>query len=195
MRRWILLGLVACACGSSNGGNNPAGSITGTVQGQALDVQDAVFGIEGNVVYAYIADRTGLCGLLGGTTLPGTTKVLELRMANVTGANSIGDHTVGSYAWLDAKSFQGSAAGLYWRGTFVVASTCTSYTYADATAGTLSVTQVGNSSGTHLKATLNSLKFGTDTLNGSFEATYCAAAIDSPSCGSTLRAPLPAPSE
>ena len=58
---------------------------------------------------------------------------------------------------------------------------------SDATAGTLNVTQVGNSGGTHLKVTLSNVSFGTDTLNGNLEASYCAAAVN-PVCGGSLLA-------
>jgi hypothetical protein len=46
MKRWMVLGLLACACGSSDGGspdggNTPTGTgtITGTVNGHALTVR------------------------------------------------------------------------------------------------------------------------------------------------------------
>jgi hypothetical protein len=202
MKRWIVLGLLVCACGSSNGGGsdaggNPGGSITGTVGGHALDVKDAVFGIDPTtkLVWVYVGDRTGLCNLLGATTLPGTTTALALVLANVTGVASTGDLTVGNYAWLDlANNPSLPPVGLYWAGTFAVASSCTVSTNTDATAGTLNVTQVGNSAGTHLKATLGNLKFGTDTLSGSFEASFCAAAVN-PTCGGSLLDRPPAPRE
>jgi hypothetical protein len=198
MKRWIVLGLVVSACGSSNGGGgNPGGSITGTVAGHSLDVKDAVFGIDPTtkLVWVYVGDRTGLCNLLAATTLPGTTSALALVLANVTGVGSTGDYTVGDYTWLDlANNPSLPPAGRYWAGSFAVASDCTTATNTDATAGTLTVTQVGNSTGTHLKATLNNLKFGTDTLNGSFEASSCAAAVN-PTCGGSLLARPPAPRE
>jgi hypothetical protein len=191
MKRWLVLGLIACACGSSNGGSpdaggnpNPGGSLTGTVGGQPLDVEEAVFGIDPTtkLVWVYAADRTGVCALLGGTTLPGTTTALALVMVNVTGT-STGDYTAGNYAWIDLSSTSGlPPPGLYWAGSFAVATSCTASTTSTATAGTVSVTQVGNSTGTHLKLNLTNVKFGTDTLNGSLEASYCTTAA-APTCG------------
>ena len=202
MKRWILLCLVVCGCGSSNDGNpdaggNPGGSITGTVGGHPLDVKDAVFGIDPTtkLVWLFAADRTGVCGLLGGTSLPGTTTALALLMVNVTGASSTGDYTTGNYAWIDLSGTPGlPAPGLYWAGSFAVAASCTMSTSDDATAGTLAVTQVGNSTGTHLKLNLTNVKFGTDTLNGSLEASYCATAVN-PTCGGSLLARPPASRE
>ncbi|HEY1908389.1 MAG TPA: hypothetical protein VGG91_20230 [Myxococcaceae bacterium] len=191
MKRWLVLGLIACACGSSDGGSpdaggnpNPGGSLTGTVGGHPLDVKEAVFGIDPmtRLVWVYAADRTGVCALLGGTSLPGTTTALALVMVNVTGT-STGDYTTGNYAWIDLANVSGlPPPGLYWAGSFAVATSCTASTTGDATAGTVSVTQVGNSTGTHLKLNVTNVKFGTDTLNGSLEASYCTTAA-APTCG------------
>ncbi len=198
MKRWMILGLIACACGSSDGGNNnPGGSITGTVGGQPLDVKDAVFGVDAaKAVFVFVGDRTGICSLLAGTTLPGTTTVLQLALVNIIGPTNahLGDYTVGNYAWIDLGNPSISSPGLYFGAGFAVASSCTTVPHTVATGGTLTVTQVGNSTGTHLKATLTNLKFGTDTLNGTFEAAYCAEAVN-PTCGSTLRSRPPAPGE
>jgi hypothetical protein len=191
MKRWLVLGLIACACGSSNGGSpdaggnpNPGGSLTGTVGGHPLDVKDAVFGIDPStkLVWVYAADRTGVCALLGGTSLPGTTTALALVMVKVT-ATGTGDYTTGDYAWIDLSSVSGlPPAGLYWTGSFAVATSCTASTTSDSTAGTVTVTQVGNSTGTHLKLNLSNVKFGTDTLSGNLEASYCTTAA-APTCG------------
>lgn len=193
MTRWIVLALIVCACGSSSdGGGNPAGSITGMVGGHPLDVKDAVFGIDATtkLVWVFAGDRTGVCALLGGTTLPGTTTGLALLMVNVTGATSTGDYTTGNYTWLDLANTSGlPAPGLYWAGSFAVATSCTMSSSSDATAGSLNVTQVGNSAGTHLKVTLSNVSFGTDTLNGSLEASYCAAAVNPVCSGSLLARP------
>jgi hypothetical protein len=202
MKRWILLGMLACACGSDNGGTPDAGSgpgsVTGTVGGQALNVKDAVFGIDplSKAAVLIVADRTGLCALLGGTTLPGTTIALGLVLVDFGVAGPV-DHTTGDYAWIDPATpippFP--APGRYWFGSFLSVTSCTSSTSTDSTSGTVTVTQAGNSSGTHLKVTLTSPTFGTgNTLGGSIDATYCAAAINS-SCGGSLRAQPPAGTE
>ena len=208
MKRWIVLGLIAAAaCGSNDGGTpdgggnpgngNPGGSITGTVGGHPLDVKDAVFAIDARtkLVWVFAADRPGICGLLGGSSLPGTTTGLALLLVNVTGATSTGDYTTGNYAWVDLATTTGlPPPGLYWAGSFAVATSCTMSSPSDATAGTVTVTQVGNSSGTHLKLDLTGVKFGTDTLGGSLEATYCAEAVN-PTCGGSQAARPPASGE
>lgn len=191
MKRWLALGLIACACGSSNGGSpdaggnpNPGGSLTGTVGGHPLDVKDAVFGIDPNtkLVWVYAADRTGVCALLSGTSLPGSTTALALVLVRVTDT-AIVDYTTGDYAWIDLSTVTRlPAPGLYWAGSFAVATSCTSSTTSDSTAGTVTVTQLGNSTGTHLKLNLTNVKFGTDTLSGSLEASYCQTAA-APTCG------------
>src|SRR4051794_28892427 len=92
LTRWMALGLLVGACGSSN--NNPtpdagtpagSGTLTGTVNGQALTVRDAVFGITpGSLnVNVVVGDRTGLCSLLTATTIPGTTTVFGFGLLNL----------------------------------------------------------------------------------------------------------------
>ena len=91
MKRWMLLGLLACACGSSDNNGTPdagfptgTGTITGTVNGQQLVVRDAVFGIDAAFMTLVMADRTHVCELLGGNTLPsGQTVVLGLALAQL----------------------------------------------------------------------------------------------------------------
>ena len=202
MRHWMVLGLLACACGSSNDGSQdsgtPAGTgtITGTVKGHALTVNDAVFGIDPGTMFVTvdIADLTGICELLGGNTLPsGTITVLGFAFFNWTGIGGT-DPVVGDYAWLDLPNLTGNpAAGKWWSGAFVIPTSCTSGDSTAATGGTATVTQVGTTSGTHLKVTLNNFAFGSDTLNGSVEAIYCVNATIHPNCGAGVLAVPPAP--
>jgi len=195
MRRWMMVGLLVCACGSDNGGSSGPGSVSGTVGGHPLNVKDAVFSLNNNAVTVAITDQANICSLLGGTTLPATTTVLFLSMANFVPPVTVNPHTTGDYSYFDLNggNLPGSA-GRYWFGGFeTVDTSCSSNVVAFATGGTVNVTQVGNSSGTHLKADLNGLQFGSDTLNGNFEASYCAA-LSSTSCGSVLARP-PAPAE
>jgi len=198
--RWMTVALLACACGSSSGNGNDAGfspgSLTGT-GGMALTVKDAVFGIDPlyKDVVVIIADRTGLCGLLAGTTLPGDTNGFGLALARWTGS-APADHTTGDYAWIDLSTLSASTPpGNYWSGTYeTVNSSCAVTASQDTSSGTVHVSQVGTTSGTHLKLTINSAAFGSSgTLSGNIEATYCAAVI-SASCG-FLRARSPAATE
>ena len=167
------------------GGSSPGGSITGTVGGQPLHVEEAVFGIEAasKVIRVFVSDRIGLCSLLAGTILPGTTTVLALEIVDVTDGPSTEDCRAGDYTWADlSRSFPPPGAHfLYFDGTFGVFPSCTTLPHVNATDGALIVTQAGDSSGTHLEATLTNLRFGTDTLNGNVEATYCPAAVN-PTC-------------
>jgi hypothetical protein len=200
MKRWMVLGLLACACGSSDSGSpdagTPAGSgtITGTVKGHALTVKDAVFGIDPGTkfVTVAIADRTGICELLGGSTLPaGTITVLGFAFFNWTGVGGT-DPVLGDYAWLDLVHLTGNpAAGRWWSGAFVLPTSCTSGDSTQSTGGTATVTQVGTTGGTHLKVTLTNFAFGSDTLNGSVEAIYCTNATIHPNCGVGVRAVPP----
>ena len=192
MKRWLVLGLLVCACGSSNNNNNNgvdagSGSITGTVGGQPLAVKDAIFTItQNNAVLVLIADRGNLCSLIAGTTLPGTTTVLLLSLANFVPPSTVNAHVTGDYAFFDlGPGNLPTTAGRYWFGEFdIVDTTCAATATHFATGGTVTVTQTG-STAAHLKANLTGLQFGTDTLNGSMEATYCAALANS-SCGGAL---------
>jgi len=193
MRHWMVLGLLACACGSSNDGSQdsgtPAGTgtITGTVNGHGLTVKDAVFGIAPGSfnVNVVAGDRTGLCDLLTGTTIPGPTTVFGFGMLNLMTATTPVAVVLGDYGFADLfhlPPFTSPGAGKWWDGAFAVATNCTpTGTFADG--GTVTVTQVGSTT-THLKVTLTNITFGTDTLNGSVEAIYCdALKVQSPPCG------------
>jgi hypothetical protein len=195
MKRWMVLGLLVCACGSDNGGGSGPGSISGTVGGQPLSVKDAVFVLENNAVLVLVVDRENICSALSGTTLPGTTTALFLSIANFSPPASVNPHVTGDYTFFDlgGGTLPGTA-GRYWYGGFEsVDASCMATTTTLATAGTVTVTQVGNSSSTNFKANLTNLQFGTGTLNGNIQATYCAALASTP-CGSLLARP-PGPAE
>jgi hypothetical protein len=195
MNRWMVIGLIVCACGSNSGGSPPGpGSISGTVGGQPLNVKDAVFNIDGNEVTVVVTDRENICALLSGTTLPGTTNVLFLSLANFVPPATLNPHATGDYAFFDlGGGAPPTSTGRYWYGGFeTVDASCHAGIPSFATGGTVTVTQVGNTS-THLKASLTGLHFGTDTLNGNIEAAYCAA-IASTSCGALVARP-PQPAE
>jgi hypothetical protein len=195
MKHWLLVGLLVCACGSDNGGSSGPGSISGTVGGQPLNVKDAVFALDNNAVLVVVVDRENICPALSGTTLPGTTTALFLSLANWVPPVSVNPHVTGDYAFFDlgGGTFPGTA-GRYWFGGFeTVTASCMAATTAFGTGGTVTVTQTGNTSGTNFKANLTGLQFGTDTLNGSIEATYCPA-LATTACGSLLARP-PGPAE
>jgi hypothetical protein len=196
MKRWMVLGLLVCACGSDNGGGSSGpGSITGTVGGQPLNVKDAVFVLENNEVLVLVVDRENICSVLSGTTLPGTTTAMFITMANFSPPASVNPHVTGDYAFFDlgGGTLPGTA-GRYWFGGFEsVDASCMATTTTFATGGTVTVTQVGNNSGTNFKANLTNLNFGTGTLNGSIQATYCAALATTP-CGQLVARP-PGPAE
>jgi hypothetical protein len=205
----MLLGLLACACGSSNDGNGGppdsgpgagTGSFTGTVNGHSLTVHDAVFGNPNSGFVAIIAsDQTNLCTLLGGTTFPGgTVTVLGVAVANlmVPPTNIV----TGAYQWFPLQGGgQPGSPGLYFDGAFALPTDCNGGGEAFVpTGGTVTITQVGTTSGTHLKATYANVSFrptdgGTNvgTLNGSVDAVYCANAVANPSCGRLLLARPP----
>ncbi len=202
MKRLLALCLLACACGSSSGSNDSgtptgSGSVTGTVGGHALNVKDAVFAVDPatKITYFAMADRADICTLLGGSTLPsGTTTVLGLAFLNYPGGLSAVDLVTGDYSWYDLPHLTSAPPpGKYWNGAFVIPSSCTTSTSTSSTAGTVTVTQLGDSTGTHMKVSFSNIAFGSDTLSGSAEAVYCAAVIH-PTCGTGLLA-RPAPVE
>jgi len=201
MKLWMVMGLLAvAACGGSNGsspdGGQPSptgpGSMTGTVGGRGLVVKDAVFAIltsgsaSGAAVVA-LADRTGLCGALASNPAPtGSTVTLEFGLANV-GASGLVPLANGAYTFLSSSGGL-SAPGRYWLlGTFQTFDGCAVVpeSIVEATAGTVTVTQVGTTSGSNLQGSF-SMGFGSDSVSGTVNATYCAA-LETATCGLLLR--------
>jgi hypothetical protein len=197
MKRWLVLGLLVCACGggSNNNNNNGGGpgSITGTVAGQPLAVKDAVFAFDGNAVLVLVGDQANLCSLLGSAALPGQLTALLLSLANFTPPTTVNPHVTGDYAFFDLGTGSlPTTAGRYWYGEFdLVNTSCMSTSSHLGTGGTVTVTQTGSTSGSHLKANLTGIQFGTDTLNGNIEASYCANLSNS-ACGALVARPTTA---
>ena len=199
MKRWMLLGLLACACGSSDNNGTPdsgqpagTGSFTGAVNGHGLTVNDAVFGIDPNAKFVTLiaSDRTSLCTLLGGTTFPGgTVTVLGVAMVNYVNPPFPSDAVAGDYDWYALASPTPPGAGKWFDGAFALPTDCNGGGEAHSpTGGTITITQMGTTSGTHLKATYSNITFDGGTLNGSVDAVYCVNAKVNPSCGKALRA-------
>ena len=209
MKRWMLLGLLACACGSSDNNGTPdagfptgTGTITGTVNGQQLVVRDAVFGVDAAFMTLVMADRTHVCELLGGNTLPsGQTVVLGLALLNWVGPpTSVGPIVTGEYTWFDLPGIQTggpppATPGHYWNGAFAIPTSCDTAIASASTGGTVTVTQVGTTTGTHLQATLTNLIFDGGTLNGSADAVFCPNAKINPTCGGISLLARPGDSE
>jgi hypothetical protein len=193
MKRWMALGLLACACGSESSNPTPdagtptgSGNVTGSVNGATLTVRDAVFGITpgSQNVNVVAGDRTGLCTLLTGTTIPGPTTVFGFGLLNLSTPTTPAPVVVGDYAYFSLFHLTTlPGAGKWWDGAFAVATNC-SPTGSFATGGTVSVTQVGTTT-TNLKVTLNGLTFPDGgTLGGNIEAVYCSALqTQNPPCG------------
>jgi hypothetical protein len=203
MKRWIGLCLLACACGGSNGGNggpdsgtpHGSGSFTGTVNGHSLTVKDAVFGDPSSSLDAIIvSDQENLCTLLAGTTFPGgTVTVLGIAIVN-TNTSPAGPVVAGTYDWANLQGGGSLPTGLIWDGAFALPTDCNGGGQAwSPNAGTVTVTQMGNTTGKTLKATYTNLTFdgATGGLSGTIEATFCAAATVAPSCGRQLVARPP----
>jgi hypothetical protein len=184
MKRVICLAVLACAaCGSSNGGSPDAGnpnSVSGTVGGHTLNVQDAVFtftsnypgGIPDGVAIVAIVDRPNLCSLLSATTEPtGQLNVLGVALLNV-GLGTINPLVTGPYTFATPSS-----PGQYYSGFFASGTCATNTQYAPAAgSAAFTVTQVGTTGGTHLKGTFSNISFGTDgSFSGTVDASYCAA--------------------
>ena len=163
--------------------------------GHALTVNDAVFGNPSSGLVAIIAsDQTNLCALLGGNTFPGgTVTVLGVAVANLTvpPANIV----AGTYDWYRLLNNTPPPPGLYFDGAFALPTDCNGGGEAfQPSGGTVTITQLGTTTGTHLKATYSNVSFkpadgGTTdvgTLNGTIDAVYCVNAVANPNCGRLL---------
>ena len=201
MKRWMLLGLLACACGGGNNGGSPdsgthgSGSFTGSVNGHSLTVRDAVFGDPSSSLIAIIAsDQNNLCALLEGNTFPGGT-VTVLGVAIINARVPPSPVVEGTYNWIDLQGGGTLGPALWWDGAFALPTNCNGGGEAWApNGGTVTVSQMGNTTGKTLKATYTNLTFdgGTGTLNGTVEATFCPGASIAPNCGKLLLARPPA---
>ncbi len=194
LKRWMALGLLACACGSSTSTPTPdagragSGTIDGGVNGNPLAVKDAVFGITpGSLNVNVVAgNQPGLCNLLTGSTVPTPVTVFGFGLLNLATATAPVAVDVGVYNYVDLfhlPPLTSPGAGRWWDGAFAVATNCTP-TGTFATGGTINVTQVGSGT-TDLKVTLNNITFPDGgTLSGSVTAVYCSALqTQTPPCG------------
>jgi hypothetical protein len=196
MKRVICLAVLACAaCGSSSGNNGgpdagTGNSVNGTVDGGSLNAQDAVFtftsnyggGLPDGVAIVAIADRANLCSLLQSSSEPtGNLNVLGVALVNVS-FTGIQPLVTGPYT-LAAGVPQN--VGQYYSG-FFASGTCASNTQYVPAAGSaaFNVTQVGTTSGTHLKGTFSNITFvnASGSFSGTVDASYCAA-LNAPSNG------------
>ena len=194
LKRWMALGLLACACGSStsnptpDAGRSGSGTLDGGVNGNPLAVKDAVFGITpGSLNVNVVAgNQPGLCNLLTGSSVPTPVTVFGFGLLNLATPTAPVAVDVGVYSYVDLfhlPPLTSPGAGRWWDGAFAVATNCTP-TGTFATGGTINVTQVG-SGNTDLKVTLNNITFPDGgTLSGSVTAVYCSALqSQNPPCG------------
>ena len=165
-----------------------------------MNVQDAIFTIASSstfdipdgTVLVVLGDRANLCSFFESASLPtGNITALALYLAkfSFTGLEPL---TTGSYAFFSLTN-PPTNVGSYWSGFFINGPACDPTEY-DPTAGSaLSLTQVGTTTGTHLKATFSSMTFPQGTLtNGSIDASYCAA-LNNPANGCLNTPPTPFP--
>lgn len=194
LKRWMALGLLAAACGSSSSTPTPdagragSGTINGGVNGQPLAVKDAVFGITpGSLnVNVVVGNQPNLCNLLTATSIPTPTTVFGFGLLNLATPTTPTAVDVGDYSYVDLfhlPPLTSPGAGRWWDGAFAVASNCTP-TGTFATGGTIHVDQVGSGT-SDLKVTLSNLTFPDGgTLSGNLTAVYCdALKTQSPPCG------------
>ena len=68
MKRFIaaLLWVVTAACGSDSGG----GGSLGSVGGNSLTVDEAIFAVDQDLLILLAGDRTGICDIYGGSSTP-----------------------------------------------------------------------------------------------------------------------------
>ncbi|HSP20617.1 MAG TPA: hypothetical protein VLQ79_13955, partial [Myxococcaceae bacterium] len=105
LKRWMALGLLAGACGSSTSNPTPdagrtgSGTIDGGVNGKPLAVKDAVFGITpGSLNVNVVAgDQPGLCNLLTGSTVTTPVTVFGFGLLNLATATAPVAVDVGVY--------------------------------------------------------------------------------------------------
>jgi hypothetical protein len=180
-----LAGLVAVALSIGCGSSNNSGGSVGSVGGNALTINDAIFAIDDhNVLYVAASDRSGLCTLLSGGTAPtGKTTALLVGLFNLGATGTSIPLVTGDYSVINSLP---STAGKYGFGAFVVANGCTISSEPSATSGTFTVQQLGtNSSGQHTTGHFD-LNFSSDKLSGNVDATYCEAFLtttsDVPGC-------------
>jgi hypothetical protein len=174
---WLTTGCLLLACGGSN-----PGSLSGSVGGHTLTVKEAVFTEIQSQVLLVAGDQANLCGLLSGTVLPvGSGTLFEGILAHYNGSFFI-PLVPGDYALASGGGV--SKPGRYYLGTFATTSGCDTVDAVQATNGAITIDAYeGARPEAHLKAKI-ALGFGSDSLQGDLNASYCAA-LDAPLDGGT----------
>ena len=191
MKRFLgaVAAVVLAGCGGSSGG----GDVKGAVAGQEMKgVKDAVYvsmptGVGGSMGVVLVSDQGDLCDLMKKSDESTDVEVrdasvLMFMLANVQG-ESFGAVNAGSYAVvsMDSEALDGRFAVAL----FDHVNGSGSSTVGEAgvgTGGAVTLASVEAKEGGGAEGTF-SVKFGSDTLTGSFDAQYC----DVPVTASAMR--------
>jgi len=118
--------------------------------------------------------------------------VLGVALVNYVNPPFPSDAVAGDYDWFGLTSGSLPGSGKWWDGAFALPTDCNGNGEAHVpTGGRITITQLGTTTGTHLKATYSNLTFDGGTLNGNIDAVYCVNAKVNPSCGRLLLARPP----
>lgn len=160
---WTAMASSACSSSSSGGGSGTA-SVTGTIQGMAIPVSDAV-GLSSVVmngstteaaVGAIITNVANACSVLQNHGSPSDASSLVVAIAVASGSVAPGKYDIVS------QGFGATAS-------YALSQNCVTQLNETATSGTVTISSDGSSvSGSF------DLMFGSDHLTGTFSAPVCS---------------------
>ena len=186
MRKSLLLGIGAvtaaviaagCSSSKSSGGGS---SVTGMIQGSAMDVKSSVFanvslGSGNSLTFGVLSDRPNFCDEISTNppTLHVGQKVLFVQLGSYAGGSTINSADApGTYAWFNGAS---APAAQFWLGAYqVLDASCNASSNGTAqfTGGTLDVTTV---SASKVAGSGTALPLGSDSIGVKFDLSNCAA--------------------
>jgi hypothetical protein len=142
-------------------------SVTGTVQGAALTPAESVASFTDSFGAHYIgvtfSDRAGLCT----APLKGNTTYLLLSAETPVDPNGFHGFATGTYP----IQVSGGASATFYRSDAACAPTSVD---RHAVSGSVTLTEITSA---HVRGTFE-LNFASDTLTGTFDAPFCAQALD-----------------
>lgn len=165
-----VLASALAACGSSSG------SFDGTVAGNKLSVEDAVFvntsAESGDFISVVLADVADICDLMKANKQPKEATALTLRLMTFADAATLTTVAPGTFNVAASPTMGDNFASAFFTKTDASCEDTLTGFAGTATAGSVELTSITVSADGKAEGTFD-LTFGSDRGKGDFSATYC----------------------